>query len=235
MKKSKQQKLILSGSVNLEFMRLAQNYNKNLESLLSRNLSVEMPVLDFGAGAGEFAVRLSRLGFSVKTLEIERSLAMKLQNLGFENTETLTEIQDLSYSQIYSLNVLEHIENDEEAIGQLYSKLKSDGTLILYVPAFPILYSEMDKRVGHFRRYTKENLRDKLVQNGFEIQVLHHVDFLGFIATIFYKLIPNKNGSISFATIKFYDIFIFPLNAIFDKLFSRYCGKNLFVIARKLH
>ena len=60
------------------------------------------------------------------------------------------------YDFIYSSNVLEHIYDDVKSLKQLESKLTKNGTLVLYLPAFQILYSDLDRSVGHFRRYSKK-------------------------------------------------------------------------------
>ena len=54
---------------------------------------------------------------------------------------------------IYAINVIEHIADDVAALAQLRELLRPGGKLVIFVPAFPMLYSEMDRRIGHFRRY----------------------------------------------------------------------------------
>lgn len=223
-----------SGSANLEFMKHAVNYNTHLTNLLSRHLSAESSILDFGAGTGEFALRLVEKGFNVSVLEIEPTLAANLKELGLPTVAAPLQTSTSIFSHIYSLNVLEHIEDDMEAVKTISSKLLSNGTLILYLPAFSILFSEMDKKVSHYRRYNKKSLRQLLLDGGFEVETIHYVDFLGFFATIAYKLTPNRDGSISIPAIRFYDKFVFPLNAVMDRIFNRYCGKNLFAVAHKV-
>lgn len=222
-----------TGSANLEFMKYAVNYNNHLTNLLTRNLTTNSSILDFGAGTGEFALRLVEKGFEVSVLEVEQKLADNLKRIGFPTSTAITEIPDSSFSFVYSLNVLEHIENDTEALKLISSKLTSDGKIILYLPAFNILFSEMDKRVGHYRRYSKKSIRRALIDGGFEVELMRYSDFLGFCATLLYKVTPNRNGSVSIRTIRFFDSYIYPMNKIFDRVFGNLCGKNIFIVARK--
>ena len=61
------------------------------------------------------------------------------------------------FDSILSLNVLEHVENDVFALQQLYRMLKDGGTMVLLVPCHKFLFNVLDKKAGHFRRYTKKS------------------------------------------------------------------------------
>ncbi len=234
MRSHENRKGIESGSANLEFMQYAVNYNLYLVSLLRKNLSSTDVILDFGAGTGEFALSLAKHGFNVSVLEVEPTLCSKLTELGFNAYTTLAEIPDGSQSAIYSLNVLEHIKEDFETLKLISTKLTPNGKLILYLPAFKVLFSDMDERVGHYRRYNKRSLTKILIDAGLEIEKIRYSDFLGFFATLIYKLVPNRDGTISIPLLRLYDCFIFPMNIIFDRLFHKFLGKNIFTISHKV-
>lgn len=78
---------------------------------------------------------------------------------------------------IISCNVLEHIEDDKQAINNLYKMLRPGGILILQLPACPFLFNEVDKSIYHYRRYTVNSLRNKLKQ--FKIIKTHYFNFAG--------------------------------------------------------
>ena len=142
-------------------------------------------------------------------------------------------MDDYSVDLIYSFNVLEHIENDRDYIDLFHKKLKENGILILYLPAFSCLYSSMDKKVGHYRRYSKKDLIDRL-QTNFKITSLNYADSAGFFITLLYKLIGNKNGNINSVALYVFDRLIFPLGRLFDVLtFGKFFGKNVLCIAIK--
>jgi SAM-dependent methyltransferase len=82
---------------------------------------------------------------------------------GFEVYTSLDEIPDETFDWVYAFNVLEHINDDGQALAEWSTKLKTavESRLLIYVPAFEILFSSMDRQVGHFRRYRKKRTDSK--------------------------------------------------------------------------
>ena len=220
-----------SGIDNLEVMQEAKNYNRFLIELIESMAKQGDKILDFGAGGGTFALPISQKGYNVACVEPDSSLLEHLKRSGLEAHQDIAQVSTVDY--IYTLNVLEHIEDDQLAATQLFDKLKTGGKLLVYVPAFNVLYSSMDKKVGHWRRYRRRQLMDILEKTGFEIQAARYVDSLGFFASLLYKMIDNKSGDINLSALKLYDAYVFPLSRLFDRIFSRILGKNLLVIAAK--
>jgi predicted SAM-dependent methyltransferase len=146
--------------------------------------------------------------------------------------KNIEDIEDNSTDFIYSLNVLEHIENDNEELKTWNKKCKSGGSVLIYVPAFKILYSSFDKAVGHHRRYTKKELVEKCEEAGFYIKKAKYVDSLGFFIAFLYKGI-NRDGKLNKRQLVFYDKFLFPVSRLFDVLFSNIFGKNVYIVAKK--
>jgi SAM-dependent methyltransferase len=220
------------GRDNLEAMKKATRYNDFLIDLI-RKYFVGEQALDHGAGAGTFAVPVSKSGMQVLCMEPDDSLRAELAAAGLEVAASLEEIPTSSVDYAYTLNVLEHIEDDRAAILELYRCLKPGGRLLVYVPAFQILYSQMDTHVGHFRRYRRKPLRQLLRATGFEVSKAYYVDSLGFLATLAYKLVGDRSGSVSPASVAFYDSMIFPLSRVIDFLGFGSFGKNLTIVATK--
>ena len=110
------------------------------------------------------------------------------------------------------------------------------GIIGIYVPAHPILYSIMDKEIGHVRRYTRSELKEKVNVAGFSIQSITYDEFLGFFASVVVKIVGYKNRANlgSKNSLVFYDRIIYPISRVFDLLGFRYIvGKNLILIATK--
>ncbi len=84
-----------------------------------------------------------------------------------------------AFDTIISLNVLEHIVDDNLAFANMRKLLAGSGHLIIIVPAHRWLYGTMDSSIGHFRRYDKEQMRVKLTQAGFEIITQQYLNFAG--------------------------------------------------------
>lgn len=68
---------------------------------------------------------------------------------------------------VVCLNVLEHIEDDRNALEQMRGLLKSGGSLILLVPQYKWLFGSYDKNAGHYRRYSRKDVAKLLEQAGY--------------------------------------------------------------------
>jgi SAM-dependent methyltransferase len=137
------------------------------------------------------------------------------------------------FDLIYSINVLEHIQDDLAVLRLLYKCLKDGGRLKVLVPAFKLLYGRMDEHVGHVRRYSRGALNALLKDAGFESAELCYFDSIGFFASLLYKLTGGR-GDIDPADVSKYDRYVFPLSARLDEaFFKRALGKNLMAGAVK--
>jgi SAM-dependent methyltransferase len=76
-------------------------------------------------------------------------------------------------------NVLEHIEDDHAAAAAMARTLAPGGRLALLVPAHPRLYGSLDSTYGHYRRYTRERLREVVESSGLELLELYSFNLLG--------------------------------------------------------
>jgi SAM-dependent methyltransferase len=221
-----------SGVDILEALESAHNYNDYLTCLI-RESTASKDLIDFGAGTGTFAKRLREEGYRVLCIEPDFSQRERLIEAGFGVLPDIDSLPDESLPFIFSLNVFEHIEDHQRAIEQIYQKLAPGGGLLLYVPAFHCLWSTLDDKVRHHRRYTKKTLRT-LVRPRFSIEKLQYVDSLGFIAALTFRLLRKDARSLTAKSIAAYDTWIFPLSRTIDILFHRFLGKNVFVICKKI-
>jgi SAM-dependent methyltransferase len=222
-----------SGRDNLAVMRQARRYNAFLIGLLERFLGGGGRILDFGAGEGTFAQPLRERGYQILCLENDGELIAHLKQEGFEVLTGLEEVEDASLDSLYSLNVLEHIEDDAAVLAAWQQKLRPGGRLFVYVPAHQFLFGSMDRKVGHYRRYHKKGLRRGLEAAGFRVETLRYADSLGVAATLAYNLLGDREGSINPASLRLYDRWVFPLSRLADRLFHPFLGKNLYAYARK--
>ena len=134
---------------------------------------------------------------------------VNIMNKRFENYQYFKAIQadimkdDFSaydkFDTIILINVLEHIEDDRKALANMKKLLKDSGTIIICVPAMPGLYCYMDKNVGHYRRYTKGELRVKAKRA--ELQVIEdkYMNFMGILPYWIKGKLKKDNGG-SFST-----------------------------------
>lgn len=223
------------GKEFLKIMQKADNYNNFIiKTLLNSLQDKNKKVLDFGSGSGHFAELLRAKGVKDLTcVEIDKEFCERSRKLGFKVFEDLNEIDDSGYDFIYSLNVLEHIEEDKKSLLLLKNKLNKNGKLLIYVPAFPSLYSSFDKQIGHLRRYRKEDLVDFLQENDFKVLNAKYTDSIGFLLAHLYKHLSKNQGIINSLQVRIFDKLLFPIGKVFDKVTKgTLFGKNLIIEAQ---
>ena len=193
-------------------------------------------VLDFGAGAGTLTqIWIGISGIAPDCVELDPNLRSQLHSKGLRAVASLSELTGL-YDYIYTSNVLEHIEHDEVILAQLRDLLKTDGTLGIYVPAFEVLFTDFDESVGHFRRYRRSELREKLKRSGFAVSFSSYSDSLGFFSVAVLKFcgFSFSPGVKTSNLMKIYDRFLLPVSLLLDFLGMRLIlGKNLLMTAQK--
>jgi SAM-dependent methyltransferase len=221
------------GTDNLEVMAEALNYNAFILSLIRRQLKPGMKVLDIGTGIGTFAGPLRDEGYDMVCFEPDPAHAERLGLNGFRVKRSLTDIETSCFDFIYALNVLEHIEDDRGALMQWQRLLKPGGRMLIYVPAFHLLFSSMDRKVGHYRRYRHEDLVDLINRAGGSPVKIRYADSLGFLVSLLYKYKNDGSGDLNRTVLRIYDNFIFPLSRTLDSLVSGLFGKNVYAIAHR--
>ncbi|MEI6987430.1 MAG: class I SAM-dependent methyltransferase [Rhodospirillaceae bacterium] len=222
-----------TGTENLEVMKDAINYNRFLIDLVVSYCQPSDRIVDFGAGVGTYAGPMRQRGYDLICIESDNVLCQRLLDQGLSTHADIAELDDASVDFIYTLNVLEHIEDDRAALQLLHSKLKLGGVLLVYVPAFQCLYTSMDKKIGHYRRYSRNSFERLLPGCNFSVIRCEYVDSLGFFATLLYMAIGDNRGSVNKRMLIAYDRLVFPLSRLLDLGLSCVMGKNLLVVMRR--
>jgi SAM-dependent methyltransferase len=222
-----------TGAENLEVMREAVNYNAWLLNLIRNRAPREGRILDFGAGAGTFARPLHTFGLNVTCLEPDLALGAMLRGQGLQVASAIEQLPDDSFDFIYTLNVLEHIDDDVGALRGLHAKLLKGGRLLIYVPAFQVLYGAMDRQVGHVRRYRRRDLAKRVTNAGFTVESSEYADSVGFFAALAFRFFRRSSGNLNPAHVRIYDRLIFPCSLLLDRVSWPFFGKNVTVVARR--
>jgi SAM-dependent methyltransferase len=219
---------------NLDRMaELAPNYNRFLTRLVEKYLPGEKKLVDFGAGTGTFADMLRARGLTVVCMEPDAAMNAQLQARGLEAHASIESLPESDAPAIFTFNVLEHIEDDVAALRSIFRRLRPGGRLLVYVPAFQIIFSSMDRKVGHHRRYTRGMLCARLRQAGFRIESARYADSLGFAASLAFKWFGNDRGDLNPAGLRVFDRWVFPLSRALDLVARFIVGKNAIVLARR--
>ncbi|MBS3175094.1 class I SAM-dependent methyltransferase [Candidatus Woesearchaeota archaeon] len=180
-------------------------WHKNKDRILIK-LVKPGTVLDIGAGTGSFSIKLAKLGMKVtyidaseKYYKIAKAKAQKEKvNIKFLNRYFPSKKIKNKYDNIIISGFIEHIEDDAKLLKDIYKLLNPKGRIILLTSAYPFLYSNFDKSVGHYRRYKKSELQNKMEKVGFNVKFLKYWDILGipilFITKIIGKIPVETNS-----------------------------------------
>lgn len=210
---------------------------KSFKAIKKYGIAQPKKICEFGAGTGFLAELFYNLT-KIKPIciEIDQELNILINKKGFEVHSKLEELQE-KLDAVYTSNVLEHIEDDVASLIEIYQSLKKGGVLTIYVPALPFLFSGLDSKVGHVRRYRRRELLTKVNLAGFEVISVRYCDSVGAIAALLTKIFGymGKLGLGSRSTLWVYDEILFPVSKVLDKLgFEHLVGKNLFLVAIRL-
>jgi len=96
------------------------------------------------------------------------------------------------FDLIGAFDVIEHIEEDEEVLNQIYNACKPGGGVIITVPQHPRLWSEVDVFSHHKRRYTKKELVNKIQKSGFEI-----IETISFVSLLLPMMFLSRLKNVS--------------------------------------
>ena len=90
----------------------------------------------------------------------------------------------------------------------------------------------MDRQLGHFRRYSMNELTTKCRTAGFQIRAAAHFDFIGMLPW-WLKYCVLKSERMEPAAVRFYDQWIVPVSRFLESIVSPPVGKNIIVIGEK--
>ena len=220
----------------LEFFDISDNYRSYQIELFENYVGKE--ILEVGAGRGKIIEILAQNSEKQFTLlELDKNFFDFLNNkFKSKNIKVLEErtqnIKENKFDTIFYLDVIEHIEDDRFELDTAYNLLKKNGHLIIIVPAFQILFSKFDQRVGHFRRYRKEFFKRYSDEKNLKIKKLVYFDFLGFFIILFSKLLNLTNSKKTTLGIKIWN-FLIPLSRLIDKITFHSIGKSIVCIYEK--
>jgi len=135
------------------------------------------------------------------------------------------------FDTILYIDVLEHINDDKEELKIASKHLKPGGKLIIISPAIPQLYSEFDRSVGHYRRYTKKSI-DIIAQSDLIVKRISYIDSLGALASLANRLFLNQKMP-AVNQLKFWDKILIPCSKCVDRILGYSFGKSILAVFTK--
>lgn len=191
-------------------------------------------IMDAGSGPGVFTFEIAKrlpnshitgVDIDEEQLETNRKIAKKIEldNINFEFQDITTMEIESSYDLILTVDNLEHIEDDQNALNNFYNALMPKGEIIIHVPGYYRRWLFFNWKInfdveGHYRPgYTKEDITNKVESAGFEILEAYYT--YGWIETVTNNISylitrARMKNKITYA-------FVFPI-----LLFLSYFGRN---------
>ena len=165
--------------------------------------------LEIGCGAGALLDELAHQGWRALGIESSpRALAMAIAlrdaSGGSQRLAPMLDSEDRkTWDLVFALDVLEHIEDDVEAVQDWAARVRRGGHLLISVPAHPSRWSAGDEWAGHFRRYSRSQLAALMEKAGL---LPVHVECYGFPlanisealgAPVYRRMMPVRVASIT--------------------------------------
>ncbi len=226
-------------SHSLDLLKDTYNYNHWIYSLLREHLGGA--VCEVGAGTGNLtqfflnSERVLCIEPEAEYCEALRKLAsihlnLEVQREGLEDCVRAGN-RAAAFDSVVCVNVLEHIEDDAQALGQMKSLLRDGGRVLLYVPAGPWAFGHLDRQLGHHRRYSRGMVRQLAGACGLELERCIYVNFAGVFGWFLHSRIL-KREVVSPQSARFVDRLVPYLSAM-ERLLPPLTGQSLFAVLRK--
>ena len=223
-------------SVVLEELGSAKNYTAWIAAITGRWLG-DNPI-EIGSGHGEAAPHWVTDGRTVTTSEAD-PVRLGVLHERYDDHESIT-VRELkvpiresaSHSAVVALNVLEHIEDDVEALRDFARLVEPGGRIVLVVPAFEFAMSNFDREIGHHRRYRLSTMEAALRAAGLRPLELRYVNAVGLIGwTLVVKLLRGRprDG----ALLRVFDRFFVPVLRRIEGLVRPPFGQSVLAVAEK--
>lgn len=222
-------------------MEFANNYYQWI--LESFRPYIKNNVLEIGTGQGNLKNHISWVN-SYVSLDVDPKVIHRAQERDPDGNYLLADIADpinlkplkeLNIDTILCINVLEHIKDDRAAVQNMLRILINGGNLLLFVPAFPYLYSIIDQLAGHYRRYTKKSIKSLFSDLRGEWKEIKFFNFIGGIGWGVNKWIKTEklnHPCINKQVEIFNGYFVVP-SKFLDLFTNKFFGQSLLCIFSK--
>lgn len=160
---------------------------------LSRDATFK--VLDLGCGTGLMLDHLNQrywaTGLDFSPLALDFSRRRGAGNLIQGDVERLPVAND-AFDLVTALDLMEHVEHDDQLLNEIFRSLKPGGSLLVTVPAHPFLWSDHDDALYHFRRYKRSELQKRILDAGFELQRLTYCITCTFPFIVAFRFLQRR-------------------------------------------
>lgn len=204
---------------------------------------VEAPILEIGVGHGSYAELLRERGDYIgvdidpaSVAEARRRLpGADFRTVDITGPEFVALSNERKVKTIICLNVLEHIEDDEQAVNNLARALQSGGHLLVIVPALELLYNDLDRLAGHHRRYGRSQMEARLAAADLEIVRCDYFNSVGGLGWLANRAMRHGslNDTAVNSQISLFDKWLVPVSRLADPLTRKFFGQSVIAVGRK--
>lgn len=197
-------------------------------------------VLEIGAGHGTFTEMLARTATRVVASDISERCVGRLRERfsGAGAVEVVHGSVDSAaghgpFDTVVMINVLEHIEDDDGVLRELRDRvLRPGGRVVLWVPAFWLLYSDFDRKIGHYRRYTRPRLRAQLAAAGYEVTDIRYVNPVGAMAWLMLARLLRRTPT-GGTPVRVFDRYFVPVLKRLERRWPPPFGQSVLAVASR--
>jgi SAM-dependent methyltransferase len=221
-------------------MSRARNYFAWQARIVRREIGQR--VVEIGCGIGNFTEflldRMAVHAVDADTECIERLVARYpgRKNLSVAvcdvQSERFSELSAFMAESCICLNVLEHLEDDLDALKRMASILRPGGAIVLLVPAFPALYGPIDWNLGHYRRYTQASLVDLAAASGLRVTKMRYMNAVGLFGWWANSRVFRREAQ-SAVQIGIFDRCVVPWESWIEERIEPPFGQSIFAILQK--
>jgi hypothetical protein len=144
-------------------------------------------------------------------------------------TQTLRD--QSKFDTLLYIDVLEHIQEDQEELERAAALLRTNGSLIVLSPAHQWLYTSFDRSIGHFRRYSRASLM-ACTPLGCTPSKLWYLDSLGMLASYANRLMLHQSMP-GLRQILFWDKYLVRPSVLIDRALFYKAGKSILAVWKK--
>ncbi|HOP97772.1 MAG TPA: glycosyltransferase [Verrucomicrobiota bacterium] len=180
-----------TGKVALDALEQAPRFNRWMYESIRRHLGKR--IAELGSGRGNLSKLLKQGATLLATDNREDYLGelrsrwghvpnVRVERLDLLNRDDYRVLQEFEADTVVCLNVLEHIEDDLGVLRNVGGSVPAGCRVVFLVPYNPRLYSRFDREIGHFRRYRKGELEEKMQAAGFDVERQFYFNKAGVLA-----------------------------------------------------
>jgi SAM-dependent methyltransferase len=208
-------------------------------------------ILEVGGGAGRMT-ELVRLGVEpsefvtiepsahfVEMLDRRYATDTSMKVMRATTSDVVDEYRG-HFDSVFSVHVMEHVEDDGAFVRECLAMTKPGGTVIVLVPALQFLYSNLDRNIGHYRRYDKKMVRRLVADLDVSIEKLQYNNLIGVLASAWFIKFRKLEYQTSaagrgrfFRLYGLYSRFVIPVVSAIERIIAPPVGLNLTVVLRK--